>query len=260
MTSDPLPTPVVELRTTFHHHLVKFHQLQSHYQQETTPLLAGIPSTDRDLDTIHMLPLLLPSSLPSETLSHCSNWLISMEKKLRIGQCHDSLAQLRMKLTSQACILRYKYVHVCHQAPNTRSRNLLNRINTKIDTIVAKYHRAFTALQVLDIHNESKWRSEFQELRKQDVCCLSQAALPNAPTQEHADELHARTLLNGVAPEGSQTVSWIWRGSLKGNPKDQGSDGEYNEGQSTFYSMHTLLTTTQAEFHLEWSKAYARQA
>ena len=225
MTSDSLPTSVVELRTTFRCRLIKFRQLQAHYQQETLLLLPGLSSADRDPDALHVSPLLLPSSLPSKTLSKCSKRLVFMEKELRIGQCRDSLVQLRTQLTSQARILRYKYVHVRHQAPNTRSRNLLNRINAKIDGIVAKYHRAYAALQALDTGDKSHWCSEFQELRKQDVRCLSQAELPDAPTQERAEELHARTLLNGIAPEGNRTVSWIWRGSLKG-----GSDSQEHEG------------------------------
>ena len=127
-----------------------------------------------------------------------------MEKELRIGQCHDSLTQLCTKLTAQARILRYKFVHVHHQASNTCSQNLLNCINAKIETIVAKYRHAFMMLQALDSHGGSEWCTEFQELQKQGVHYLSQAELPDAPTQEHADELHARTLLSGGAvPEGS---------------------------------------------------------
>ena len=177
-----------------------------------------------------------------------------MEEELQIGQCRDSLAQLRTNLTTQARILKYKYVHVRHQAPNTRSRNLLHRINVKIDTTAVKYQRALIALQALDTNDKSKWRLEFLELRKQDVRCLSQAELPKAPTQKRAEELHARSLLNGATPKGNRTVSWIWRGSL-------GSGGDkYNKGQLTScYSFDPLLMT-QTEFRLEWSKAYARQA
>ena len=77
--------------------------------------------TDVDVDTIQDTPLYLPSSLPPETLSACSKRLVSMETELRIGQCRDSLVQLRTKLNAQARLLKYKYVHVRHQAPNTRS-------------------------------------------------------------------------------------------------------------------------------------------
>ena len=184
-----------------------------------------------------------------------------MEKELRVGQCRDALAQLHTKLAAQTHILKYKYVHVHHQAQNTCSHNLLNCINAKINTVVAKYRRTFTVLQTLNTHDKSGWHLEFQELWKQDVCNLSQAELPNAPTQERMNELYARTLLTGVMPEGNQMVSWIWRGFLKGNSDDQDGEDEYNEGWSMLsYSVYPLLTATQTEFCLEWSKAHARQA
>jgi hypothetical protein len=157
-----------------------------------------------------------------------------MEKELWIGQCRDSLVQLRTKLTAQARLLKYKYVHVRHQVPNTRSQNLLNRNNLKIEAVATKYRHALKMLQALDPGGGSDWCSEFLELRKQDVRCLSEAELPDAPTPERADELRARTLLNGGAlPEGNRTVSWIWRGLLKGGCEDQG------KGRSTiFYHLH----------------------
>jgi len=211
--------------------LVKFRQLQARYQPEAVLLLTQLPPIGQDLDNLHETRLLLPSSLPSEALSKCSKRLVLMEKELRIGQCRDSLAQLRTKLTAQARLLKHKFIHVRHQVPNTRTRNLLNRINDKIEAIATKYRDAFAMLQALDQHDTSAWRSEFLELRKQDVRCLSQVELPNAPTQERAEELHARTLLNGGAtPEGNRTISWIWRGSLRDNSGDQSTQDEYSEG------------------------------
>jgi hypothetical protein len=72
---------------------------------------------------------------------------------------------------------------------------------------------------------------EFLELRNQDVRGLSDAELPDAPTQERAEELQARSLLNGGGvPEGNRTVSWIWRGSLRSSSGDQGEQDEFGEG------------------------------
>ena len=225
--SDPLPTAVVELRTLFRRRVVKFRQVQAKYQPETVPLLAHLPSTDQDPDSIHETPLHLPSSLPPEVLTKCSARLVSMERRLRIGQCRDSLNQLRTQLTAQARLLKYKFVHVRHQGANTRSRNLLNRNTAKIATVAAKYRHAFSTLHILDPKG-SEWSSEFQELEKQDLRCFAEAELPEAPTEERMQELHARTLLNGgVEPEGNRTVSWIWRGSLK--------DGSEHLGEGTLF-------------------------
>ena len=245
MTSELLPTSVVELRTSFCCCLVKFRQLQAQYQPEVASLLTQCP-TAADVETVHDDPLHLPSSLPPELLSKCSNRLVSMETELRIGQCRDALAQLHTKLTAQACLLKYKYVHIQNQVPNTHSRNLLNHVNMKIVAIAAKYCHAFTMLRALDPCGTSEWHLEFLELRKQDVQGLSQVELPDAPTQGQAEELQARMLLNGnVVPEGNRTVSWIWRGSLKDNSEDQAGQDEYGEGWWLYFNrMHYLLTAT----------------
>ena len=230
-TSESLPTSVIQLRTSFRRCLAKFRQLQAQYQPEVIPLLAKLPAVDIDPDTVQDTPLYLPSSLPPETLSKCSKRLVSMETELRIGQCRDALIQLRTKLNAQARLLKHKYVHVRHQAPNTRSRNLLNSINKKIEVVSSRYCHAFMMLQALDPHGTYGWDSEFLNLRKQDVHGLSQVELPDAPTQERAETLQARTLLNGNAvPEGNRTVSWIWRGSLKGSSEDQDGQNEFSEG------------------------------
>jgi hypothetical protein len=240
---------------------MKFRQLQIQYQPEVASLLVQLPESSTDHDVIHDTPLYLPSSLSPETLSKCSKRLVSMEEELRIGQCRDCLVQLRTKLSAQARLLKYKYVNVRHQALNTRSRSLLNRVNKKIETVATRYRHAFAMLQVLDRSGGAEWRSEFLALRSQDVRGLSQMELCDVP-QERAEELQARTLLSGgVVPEGNRTVSWIWRGSLKGSFGDQDGQDEYGEGW--FYPLdraNRLLISSRPDFRLEWSKAYARQA
>ena len=234
-TTEFLPTSAVELRTSFRRRLLKFRQLQAQYQPEVTSLLAQLSATNMDVDAIQNTPLYLPSSLPSKLLAECSKRLVTMETELRTGQCRDSLAQLRTKLNALARLLKYKYVHVRHQAPNTRSRVSLSRINTKITALAAKYRHAFAALQVLDPHETSGWRSDFLELRSQDVRGLSEAELPDAPTQARAEQLQARSLLSSnVVPEGNQTVSWIWRG-LMVNSGSLDPQSEFGEGGGSHF-------------------------
>ena len=230
-TSEVLPTSVVEFRTTFRRRFVKFRQLQARYQPEVAPLLCRLSATSMDPLFIQDTPFYLPSSLPPDVLSKSSERLVFMEKELRLGQCRDSLTQLRTRLVAKARLVKYKYINVRHQAPNTRSRGHLNQISTKIDAAATKYRHALTSLQALDQSGESKWRSKFLELRDQDVRGLSEPELPNARTKERAEELQARSLLNGGAmPEGNRTVSWIWRGSIGGGPGEQGGQDEYGEG------------------------------
>ena len=211
---------------------MKFRRLQEHFQPEVARLVRRLPPNNTNPESIHNTPLYLPSSLDPSTLSKCSERLVLMETELRIGQCRDSLIQLRTKLHAQARLLKHKYVNVRHQAPNTRSQDLLNRMKAKIETLAVKYRNAFMRLQVLDQDKESEWRAEFQELKDQDVRGLSEVELPDAATKERAQEIQARSLLSGgVVPEGNRKVSWIWRGSLRGCEDESGQDG-YTEGLS----------------------------
>ena len=203
-TSELLPTSLVELQTSFHRCLVKFHQLQTRYQPKTAFLLAQLSTTDGDADAIQDTPLYLPSSLPPEILSKCSKWLISMETELRVAQCCNALTQLRTQLSAQARLFKYKFVHVRHQKPNTCSRNSIGHVDAKIETLTTKYCCAFATLPTLDAHRKSGWRSEFLELKNQDIQALSEVELPNTPTQACAQQLQARSLLSGgVIPEGN---------------------------------------------------------
>ena len=252
------PTSVIEKRTLFRRRLIKFRQLQAHYQPEVAFLLVNLSpggpdnsAESPDGDSIQDVSLLLPSSLSPEVLRNCSKRLASMEKELRIGQCRDSLSQLRTNLTARARLLKHKYVNVRHQVPNTRARNLLNRVKVKIEAGAVKYSYARRMLQVLDQSGGAEWRSEFLELRPQDIRCMGQAELPSAPTQERAQDLQARTLLKkNIVPEGSWTVSWIWRGSLVDDTGDRVGRKEYGEGLSPNPSHASIGTDAQQSFDM----------
>ena len=241
MTSPSLPIAVVELRTTVRRRFIKFRQLQACYQPEVSPLLPelppGISPTDSGTDAIQTTPLLLPSSLPPEYLDMCSKRLVVIETELRIGQCRSSLSQLCANLTAKTRLLKHKYVNVRHQGPNTRSRNLVDQTSAKIEACTVKYRHAFQMLQALDPSDGFGWQSEFRELQPQDVRGMAQPVLPSAPTQERAEEIHARSLLKGGGvPEGNRTVSWIWRGPFR----DSDGQSEYSEG--LLLHLHCILT------------------
>ena len=217
---DNLSPSTIELRTTVRRQLAKLRQLQQVYQPELrlTPL-----SPDNDVPNI---PLFLPSSLPPDTQSK-SPKLAMMEKDLRLGQCSDALDSLRIHLHSKTGLLKDKYVNVRHQGPNTRSREFIGRVSSRISVAVDRYIAAYSALDVLDANSTAKWRTEFRPLHTNNICGVSEPSLPDHPDPKHASAILARTLLNGGAyPEGNHTVSWIWRGA----PTSNGAASGYNEG------------------------------
>ena len=220
-----LPASVIEQRTALRRQLVKFRRLQAIYQPE---LAAVVTSPD---DDVMDAPSRLPSSLPPSVRASCSPKLVSMEKELRLGQCQDALESLRLHLHSRSRILKDKFVNVRHQGPNTKSRELLNRVSARISACADKYRAARSALDALDPDPMASWRHEFLLLQAKDVRGMSEPKLPDHPDPERARVIQARMLLGGgVFPEGNQTLSWIWRGAAT---EPEGVTG-YNEGLPAF--------------------------
>ena len=227
-----LPVSVIERRTTLRRQLVKFRNLQAVYQPELATVAI---SPDDDVVDIS---LHLPSSLPPETRA---SKLALMEKELRLGQCQDALSSLRLHLHSRSRILKDKYVNIRHQGPNTKSRELLDRVLDRISACADKYRAARSALEALDPDPAASWRHEFLILQEKDVRGMSEPKPSDHPDRKRANAILARTLLGkGELPQGNHTLSWIWRGA----PTGPEGDGGYNEGMFVFSpsSASVLMT------------------
>lgn len=222
-----LPVSVIEQRTALRRQVAKFRSLQVVYQPE---LAAMATSPD---DNVADIPLHLPSSLPPDARTNCAPKLILMEKELRLSQCQDALSSLRLHLHSRSRLLKDKYVNVRHQGPNTKSRELLNRVSARVSACTDKYRAARSALDALDPDPTASWRHELLILEAKDVRGMSEPKPSDHPDPERANAIQTRTLLGGgVFPQGGQTLSWIWRGVPAG---PDGAAG-YSEGMFTFRS------------------------
>ena len=154
-----------------------------------------------------------------------------MEKELHIGQCHNALSSLHLNLHSRSQLLKDKYVNVWHQGPNTKSRELLNRVSTQISSATERYTTARSALDTLDTYPTAQWQTELLVLHAKDVRGVSEPLLPDHPDPEWVSAILARMLLSGgVFPEGNHTPSWIWRGA----PTSTDAVTGYNEGLLCF--------------------------
>jgi len=207
---------------------MRFRELQQVYQPE----LGLIPPSPTD--DVTDVTLSLPSSLLPNDRSRCSPKLIAMEKELRMGQCHDALSSLRLHLHSKSRLLKDKYINVRHQGPNTKSRELLNRVSARISTAADRYKTAYIALDALDTDPEASWRTELFVLHDKDIRGISEPSLPDHPNPERASAILARMLLSGgVFPEGNHMPSWIWRGA---HTSDDAVSG-YNECLFFFFAV-----------------------
>jgi len=219
--ADNLPPSTIEQRTDFRRQLARFRELQRVYQPELE--LAPLSPNDNVLD----VSLFLPSSLSREAQSQSNPKLAAMEKDLRLGQCYDALDSLRIHLHSKSRLLKDKYINVRHQGPNTKSRDLINTVSSRISVAADRYSTAYPALCALDTDPTAKWRTELHVLNANDIRGVSEPSLPDHPDPERASAILARRLLNGGAhPEGNHMPSWIWRGA----PTSDGAVSGYNEG------------------------------
>ncbi|KZP27030.1 hypothetical protein FIBSPDRAFT_731485, partial [Athelia psychrophila] len=141
-------------------------------------------------DTDHEIPsydisLHLPSSLTQRMRTHQK--LFEYEFRLRTAQAYEGLEEVRRHLRLRTHMYKYKDKHLVGQRANTRSRNLLTRVQTKVDASAAKYTRARHALGTLAERTGAVgWDTQLQPLNDEDI-------------RAFADE-----------SEKDKLLSWIW--------------------------------------------------
>jgi hypothetical protein len=146
--------------------------------------------------------LRLPSSLPLRTA--CPPKLHIFEFKLREAQAYEALEDIRQHLRLRTHMYKYKDKNSVGQRANTRSQNLINRVQKKIQASSVKYNTARQALITLASHvDDVGWRSKLLPLAPEDI----RAFTDGEPGQS----------------EGRRTLSWIWK--VVGVSDDSEDDG-----------------------------------
>ena len=161
------------------------------------PELGLVPLSPND--NVLDVPLFLPSSLSRDTQSQCHPKLVVMEKDLRLGQCYDTLNSLHIHLHSKSRLLKDKHVNVRHQGPNTKSRDLINTVSSRISATADRYSTSYPALCELDTDPTAKWQTELHTLHANDIRGVSEPSLPDHPDPDRASAILARKLLSGGA-------------------------------------------------------------
>ena len=136
------------------------------------------------------LPLYLPSSLPTGT--PCTLKLQQYEFRLREGQAFEALENVRRHLRLRTHLYKHKDKNITGQRANTRSQNLINHTQGKVNGAAAMYRRARDALTRLSAPlGEIGWRGQLLALTPEDIRPLKEG-----------DE---------GASEGTRKLSWIWK-------------------------------------------------
>jgi hypothetical protein len=157
---------------------------------------------------VYNFELRLPSSLPSSTA--CPVKLRVFEFKLREAQAYEALEEMRQQLRLRTHMYKYKDRNSVGQRANTRSQNLINRVQRKIQASSTKYNTARQALIKLSSYVDNVgWRSKL---------------LPLAP-----EDIRAFTDGESGQSEGCRTLSWIWKvvGISEDSEDTSVQEGEY---------------------------------
>ena len=186
---------------------------------------------DNGLETAETTPLLLPSSLdPVMRERICIERVAEHERLLRMAQLQDSLAELRRTRKIRRKLLLNHYTQVAGQGvrANTRSRAVLNSVESRIAKFVERYRVAYHALLQLDPSGD--WQETYLELKDSD----------NRGPGKEKDE-------KGTG-DGSYLRSWIWLP----NPRvPDGADGEVGEEGASEEDVNEAL-------RVEWTTSFAR--
>ncbi|KAJ7779971.1 hypothetical protein B0H16DRAFT_1299968 [Mycena metata] len=248
------------MRTKLTRSIQRFRKLQGVYTPAALQAAARVPAVDAP-ELPEDTPLFMPSALEDEErAAGCVAGLIDIEARARDAQCRTSLVRLRNQLHVKRRLLTYKQIHSRHQGPNTRSRTIVTRNESKIRLHSEKYQVAWAA--ILRLKKGDPSRVGWKKLRKRDIRLLEDAEelskrqakrerqearrvqrerqlvaageiRPRTPSDDDDDDEGER------APRGGESVreiSWIW--SVAGT---EGTDADLENA-----------------LRIEWCKAYAR--
>lgn len=207
--------------------------IQQLYMAEVFVLRAreerAAPDSTREVPS-YDITLHLPSSLPLQTPA--SQKLFEYEFRLRTAQAYEALEEIRQHLRLRSHMYRYKDRHVVGQRANTRSRNLLSRVQTKVDASAKKYTSARNALIILAHRTGTVgWDTQLQELSDEDVRAFTddtekERERKGQKTAQGKKGKDAQKKARALG-EGHKTLSWIWK--VVG-VRDNGDDEGVQEG------------------------------
>ncbi|KAG6849505.1 hypothetical protein H0H93_007961 [Arthromyces matolae] len=185
------------------------------------PLASTLRLRDDQLGSEEHVPtadinLYLPSEMVGK--AYCDPKFLDIEWRLRWAQAHETLHEIRRIILLRSQMRKSKEELITGQRMHTRSNALLKDIADRIRHAVQKYKAIRNALLKLDrLLEKGNWASTLCELTDDDVGGITAA--------------------EDDRPEGSRSLSWIW--------KLAEADTVEGEGK-------------QEALRIEWCKARAR--
>ncbi|KAG6819543.1 hypothetical protein H0H93_010895 [Arthromyces matolae] len=152
---------------------------------------SGSPDSKSATTTAYDIRLWLPSNLASKGVI-VTQELRMYEWRLREGQAHDALEEIRRVLRLKSYLYKYKDCFSRGVKANTRSNVLIDKATVNMNRAADRYRVARNAMLTLadSLETPVTWRTNLRELRSEDLRGLSEGLVGDT--------------------EGRRTVSWIW--------------------------------------------------
>ncbi|KAJ7817065.1 hypothetical protein B0H13DRAFT_426053 [Mycena leptocephala] len=201
-------------------------------QSQTVP---GIKVSD--------IALWLPSTIaaaPPRSDVVCKEDVLDHEYRMRVGQAHEALDEVRRLLLVRTHQYKLKDVHSRGVRENTRSNEKIAALNDRVKREAAAYRAARKALVALGrALGKGEWELKLRELKEDDVRGLSVAKFSDANWKKKKKE-ETRREAKKAKLSAERPPSWIWiDDGVSGNPGDTQAMNE--------------------AVRIEWAKARARR-
>ncbi|KAJ7429660.1 hypothetical protein B0H11DRAFT_2265147 [Mycena galericulata] len=233
---------IQDRRLTLLNKLAKFRKLQSVFMPGAERLIAE-EEEERDSDAPPPKPedikLWMPHELDdAQRLGSCVRGLVSIEAKLRVSQCLNSLITLRSRLHSKRHFLGFSNANIDGQNMRTKSQTLVGQLGDRVTASADRYRQGRAALVKIQ---GASLDPQFRELKEADITLDGDHGESDTAAKKKLAMIGsgrgARAPRN--APGTSRRVmSWIWTA--------QGAEAAGEE------HLHESV-------RVEWCRAHARK-
>jgi hypothetical protein len=247
--SDLKETDIIDKRQALRRRIERWQDVQVIYMPAVSQLHtrshSSTTSTSSDrFSRPELIPLYLPSSLPPTSHSSPSDGLFETEKRLRVAQADDALAELRKLLRITMGLWDYKHTQLGpSQGAGTRARTMIGRFRDKVNRCADRYRAAHSALKILDPNGD--WVHRLLELTAADV---------KPPRRDDKDDKDKEKRVT----EGQHILSWIWI-VQRGDSAVEASEEEIGDSKLPYNLFPYFCTYGGLQgLRVEWAKARAR--
>lgn len=211
---------IIDRRNGIQKKLKRYLQLLPLYIPEYVKKFLAVIELGAQLAEDVLVPL--PSSFTTQIrMATCPPSVTSIEERLREAQAFEALNDVRRYLRQRSFASGFKIKNITGQRANTRARQWINTINSKVINAKLLYRCARSCL--LSIRGPGDWEKTLRVLADADVRAVNERALT---AEEKADRLAVQEAggvvdpVDGVAVQqtvslgdGRRTLSWIWYAS-----------------------------------------------